>query len=104
MHTRDGDFTQINLREFEKGLFAISADASGDNRLDLGEFCGLMRRQPGGENLSDKVLRARFESMDVDGSGYISVREFDIEKAVQSASFDMADTDGDFKLDFVECA
>ena len=56
-----------------------AVDAAGhDGRLDLGEFCTLVRsmEKEDGEKLTDAQLREKFDQLDGDGSGTVEKAEF----------------------------
>ena len=66
--------------EFETGMRQNEidrqlADTDNSGTLDFAEFCSWVHSRELGEH-TDEELRARFESLDVDGNGYIDKSEY----------------------------
>ena len=59
----------------ESKLYA-EADADGDGKLDLAEFCTLVRSRGDGADATDAQLEERFRKLDGDGSGQIEMAEY----------------------------
>ena len=61
--------------------YASAAAAWKDGKLDFAEYCGLMRAD-GNEGLTAEELRKRFNAIDADGTGQISLAE--LQRATQA--------------------
>ena len=55
----------------------LDSDGGEAVEMDFEAYCSLVRRtEPNAELLHDKMLRARFRAIDLDGSGTINRREY----------------------------
>ena len=66
--------------DFEAGMRQNAADyqahdADGDQKLDFGEFCALVRDRETGD-FTEEELMARFKQLDADGSGKVDLHEY----------------------------
>ena len=73
--------TEEHTKEFNKGLRSAAAertaaDADGDNQLDFDEFVAMIRVREGNSELPIETIRLRFDKLDTDHSGKISMSEY----------------------------
>ena len=90
----------------------LDADGGEAVEMDFEAYCALVRRtEPNAELLHDKMLRARFRAIDLDGSGTINRREYVqsvvLERLAAAASrvvtlFMAWDSDKNGSIDLVE--
>ncbi len=86
-----------------------AADANGDGKIDLGEFCSIV--QSSAKHV-DQDLRESFVLFDTNGDGFIDASELkaamknfyavDLSDADVAEMIAEADSDGNKKIDFVE--
>jgi Ca2+-binding EF-hand superfamily protein len=89
-----------------------AVDEDGDKQLDYDEFCALVALREKG-HFTQEQLRERFDALDLDGSGYVDLNEYDAYRLKEAQErrrmtqmvndgFEALDEDGDQQLSFNE--
>lgn len=101
----DGGLTPAETIAFQRKVFAM-LDEDGDGAFSRGQFIAILERQAaeaGADAAQADQRRAlwtqRFDGVDFDQNGTVTIAEFDQAHAFRFAS---KDTDGDGRLSFAE--
>ena len=108
----EDDAAGVGEEDFEVGMKQNAmerdaADADQDGKLDLAEFCQLVRDREEGE-FTQEELKKRFDALDADGSGKVDLAEYlvwSLRDSLQRSSdrvvdlFKKWDEDGSGKID-----
>lgn len=95
----DGQLSRQELLDSAESVF-YAMDADSNEKLTLEEYMSLRMGQQQGNNGAMQAARqaekeARFQPMDADGDGLVSLKEF---TDAAAARFDAADSDGNGRL------